>query len=117
VQAPADADLSPYLAKKKGSPFAGVGAATLQTFQANARLLKHPQPIPYLTSPVALPVTDVELFFDIDDCTLRDLVYLHGFVIREAGDSGRERFVGIFADRADPDAEREAFAKAYAGKP
>ena len=43
---------------------------------------------------------------------MRDLVYLHGFVIREQG--GAERYRGIFADSATLAAERDAFAEAMA---
>lgn len=111
VQALASADLGPYL-KKKGSPFPRIGADTLKTLQAKARLAKDPNPEPFFREAFALPTADVELFFDIEDCTLRDIVYLHGFVIRETGSKGKESFLGIFAEGVDADAERGAFAQA-----
>ena len=63
-------------------------------------------PQPYLTRPVAWPRAQVELFFDIETDPLRELCYLHGFVIREGGDSPSERFEGIFA--SDITAKRRA---------
>ena len=60
------------------------------------------------------PVVETELFFDIETDPMRDLCYLHGFVIREHGRSEQERFTGIFAAAATPAAERDAFAQAMA---
>jgi predicted RecB family nuclease len=47
---------------------------------------------------------------------MRDLCYLHGFVIRERDATGQpvERFEGIFAVEASAQAERDAFAAAMA---
>ena len=52
------------------------------------------------------------MFFDIETDPLRQLCYLHGFVIREGGDIATERFEGIFARDITDEAEREAFANA-----
>jgi uncharacterized protein len=104
----ATADLTPHL-KAKRSPFPGIGAATLKSLQARARLARDPAPEPFFREPVAWPVADVELYFDIEDDPIDALCYLHGFVIREAG---RERYVGVFADAHTPDGEREAFVAA-----
>jgi hypothetical protein len=41
---------------------------------------------------------------------MRDLCYLHGFVIREGGDTNAERFEGICAEDLSAGAECEAFA-------
>ena len=41
---------------------------------------------------------------------MRDLCYLHGFVIREGGDTNAERFEGVFAEDLSAGAECEAFA-------
>jgi predicted RecB family nuclease len=43
---------------------------------------------------------------------MRDICYLHGFVIRERGDVTTERFVGVYADGISPEAERAAFLAA-----
>ena len=43
---------------------------------------------------------------------MRDVCYLHGFIIRENRDARSERFTGIYAKGITPAAEREAFAAA-----
>ena len=43
---------------------------------------------------------------------MRDICYLHGFVVRKDGDTAGEQFVWFFADDATPEAERAAFAQA-----
>jgi hypothetical protein len=43
-----------------------------------------------------------------------DLCYLHGFVVRENRDDATERCVQFFADEPTPEAEGEAFRKAWA---
>lgn len=73
--------------------FAGLGPDRLRLFQARAAMLKQDSPIPYLRAPVQLPVTPVELFFDIEVDPMRDICYLHGIVERTGGDNGSERFV------------------------
>lgn len=73
-----------------------------------------PDPKPYLTRPVTWSKADVELFFDIETDPMRDLCYLHGFVIRELGNTAAERFEGIFVDNPTPNAERKAFEAAMA---
>ena len=94
--------------------FPGVGPATLRKFQARARLAVMSDPSPYLTRPISWPSAEVELFFDIETDPMRDLCYLHGFVIREQGNTAAERFEGIFVDDPTPDAERKAFEVAMA---
>lgn len=92
--------------------FKGIGAKTLRKFRARAALAVAAKPVPYLTRAVVWPATEVELFFDIETDPMRDICYLHGFVIRERGDSATERFVAVYADGVTPEAEREAFAAA-----
>jgi predicted RecB family nuclease len=94
--------------------FKGVGPDTLRKLQARAQLATAETPEAYLTRPVAWPAAPVELFFDIETDPMRDLVYLHGFVIREGGDTASERFEGIFAADASEAAEKRAFANAMA---
>jgi predicted RecB family nuclease len=58
------------------------------------------------------PVAEVELYFDIETDPMRGLCYLHGFVIREQGNTAAERFVGIYADEPSKVAEEKSFAEA-----
>ena len=108
----ATADLSPY-AGMKTSPFPGISAATLAKLQVRARLAVHPRPVPFFRDPVTLPVHPLELFFDIEDDPMRDVVYLHGFVVRQLGDNAGERFVSFYSDEASAEGEEEAFAGAW----
>jgi predicted RecB family nuclease len=99
---------------KGKTPFKGVGADRLRTFQARAALLKDPNAKPYLKAPVSLPVSEVEYFFDIEVDPLRDFTYLHGIVERIGGDTANERFIAFFTDDESPKAERDAFASSVA---
>lgn len=99
---------------KGKTPFKGVGEKSLRTFHARAQLLTDPNAKPYLKAAVSLPVSDVEFFFDIEVDPLRDFTYLHGIIERRGGDNSSERFVAFFTDDESPEAEREAFANAYA---
>lgn len=94
------------------TPFHRVGANALRRFQRRAALLLQPDAKPFLTRAFDWPTTPVELFFDIETDPLRELCYLHGFVIREGGSVATERFEGIFATDTTAAAEREAFAAA-----
>ena len=94
----------------KKTDFKGVGPDMLRKFRARAALASAATPAPYLTRPVTWPNTPVELYFDIETDPLRDLVYLHGFVIRERGRG--ERFEGVFMRDVTAAAERAAFAEA-----
>ena len=98
----------------KKSIFPGLGPDRLRLFHARAVMLKDTPPKAYLRAPVTLPVTPVELFFDIEVDPLRDICYLHGIVERQDGNNDAERFVFFFAPEVTPDAERQAFAQAYA---
>ncbi|MBS1994771.1 MAG: TM0106 family RecB-like putative nuclease [Cyanobacteria bacterium SZAS LIN-2] len=109
----ATANVTRFIHGRK-TDFPGVGPDTLKKLQARARLATADDPKPYLTRAVPWPETDVELFFDIETDPVRDLVYLHGFVIREGGGNASERFVGIFAETATEQGERQAFAEAMA---
>jgi predicted RecB family nuclease len=109
----AAANVSRFIHGKK-TDFPGVGPDTLKKLHARARLATADDQAPYLTRAVPWPEADVELFFDIETDPMRDLVYLHGFVIREGGDIASERFVGIYADEPSEVAEKAAFAEAMA---
>ena len=98
----------------KKTAFAGVGPDRLRTFHARAKLLSHPDANAYLKTPVELPRTEVEIFFDIEADPMRDVTYLHGFVERTGGDPATETFTAFYADDPTPEAERLAFAGAIA---
>ena len=95
-----------YVQGKDKTIFRGIGADTLRTFHARAKLLATPGAKAYLKASLALPTAPTELFFDIEADPMRDICYLHGFVVRKDGDSASEKFVWFFADDATPEAER-----------
>jgi predicted RecB family nuclease len=98
----------------KKTVFPRIGPDGLRLFQKRAVLLKQERPAPYLRAAIQLPVTPIEHFFDIEVDPMRDVCYLHGIVERTGGDNGTERFIYFFADDVSPEAERAAFADAYA---
>lgn len=96
----------------KKTCFPRLGADRLRKFHKRALLLTSADAQPYLTAPLTLPQTAVEVFFDIEADPMNDIVYLHGFIESENGDPATDCFTGIFAEEASPEAEREAFAAA-----
>jgi uncharacterized protein len=100
--------------KGKKTVFPGLGPDRLRKMQARAKLIVTKDGKPYLSAPVSLPVTERELFFDIEVDPMRDVCYLHGFVERTGGDNGSEKFVAFFADNPTPEDEKKAFAGAWA---
>jgi predicted RecB family nuclease len=108
----AKADVSQFITGKK-TVFQGIGPDSLHKFQQRAKLIKSDDPKPYLTSPVSLPHSDLELFFDIETDPMRDICYLHGFVERHNGDNSTERYVAFFAEDVSNDSEEKAFANAW----
>ncbi len=109
VRALAEADPGELAAGKK-STVPGVGLASLLKFQARARLLTEKGARPLFTGPVSFPPAGRELFYDVETDPMRDVCYLHGFVVREGEE---EVFRGFFADTPDPESERRAFARAW----
>lgn len=99
----------------KKTAFPGIGPSSLYKFHARARLRAAGAAArPYLTSPVSfVPTVATEVYFDIEDDPMRDLVYLHGFIVREAGDNLTERYLAFWAGDATDAAERAAFADAW----
>lgn len=98
----------------KKTVFPGIGQDTLVKLHERAKLIAAGDGArPYLRAPVRLPVSERELFFDIEVDPMRDHCYLHGFVERIGGDNDSERFVGIFAYEGSEEAERHAFAEAW----
>jgi uncharacterized protein len=92
----------------------GIGAPTLMRFRARASLQTTPGAKPYCIEDVVLPYDALEVFFDVETDPMRDVCYLHGFVERKGGASDAERYVYFFADQPTPEAEKEAFAAAWA---
>ena len=58
---------------------------------------------PYLTEPLNLPVSERELFFDIEVDPMQDFCYLHGFVERSNGDKNTEKYVAFYAEDLFPE--------------
>lgn len=94
--------------------FPGVGPDTLIKFHDRARLLVQKNPKPYLRQPVSIPVTETELFLDIEVDPMRDICYLHGFVVRRAQDNATEQFIAFFANDPTAEAEKAAFGESIA---
>jgi predicted RecB family nuclease len=109
----ATSDPESFIAGGK-TPFRRVGPESLRAFHARAQLLTERNSKPYLTAPVRLPATEVDLFFDIEVDPLRDLTYLHGVIERRKGDNTTERFHAFFAEDESPAAEEDAFARTFA---
>lgn len=97
----------------KKTIFKGVGPDRLRTFHERAKLLTDFDAKPYLKAPVALPQSNVELFFDIEVDPLRDFTYLHGIIERHNGDTDTEKFFAYFTDNETEEAERHAFAESF----
>lgn len=98
----------------KKTVFPGIGPDTLKKFHDRAKLLTANGATPFSRVPINLPVFDRELFFDVEVDPMRDICYLHGFIERRGGKNESERFVAAFADEPTPQAERKAFAQAWA---
>jgi predicted RecB family nuclease len=108
----AAADMTRYINGSK-SRIPGVSARRLRRFQRRAAL-QVAGDSPYLNRAIAWPGAATELFFDIETDPMRELCYLHGFVIRERRENSTERFHGIFAEDLSSAAECDAFADAMA---
>lgn len=106
-------DLAKYFKGNK-SVIPGIGPDMLSKFRARAQLIKKSGAVPYLKSPVNLPVTEVEIFFDIETDPMRDICYLHGFVERRGGSIATERYIAFFVEAPTPEWEEQAFAEAWA---
>jgi predicted RecB family nuclease len=109
----ADANVEGFITGKK-TAFAGMGPDVLRKLHERARLVTSPNPQPYLTAPLTLSRSDTEVFFDVETDPMRDFCYLHGMLERRGGDNSTEKFDAFFADDLTPEAEREAFAQAWA---
>lgn len=101
-------------ANGKKTVFPQIGPSTLAKLHDRAKLVKSVSPRPYLIAPVALPVADLEIFFDTETDPMRDVCYLHGFIERHDGDNTTERYIPFFASGTSAADEEEAFAAAWA---
>ena len=97
----------------KKTKFHRVGQNTLLKFHRRARLLAGFDLGPYLKEPVTLPGHDLEIFFDIEVDTMRDLCYLHGFIERLNRDNKSERYVAFFMADNSKAAEEQSFNEAW----
>lgn len=112
VQALAKAETTTFIEGKK-TIFPRIGPATLEKFSARAKLLSAGKDArPYLRAPIDLPNESLELFFDIEDDPMRDIVYLHGFVERRDGDATNERYVYFLAEEPTEACEERVFSEA-----
>ncbi len=96
----------------RGTIFRGIGIKSLEKFKARADLVKSQNAEPYLTEPLNLPVSERELFFDIEVDPMQNFCYLHGFVERSNGDNNTEKYVAFYAEDLIPEAEEQAFVDA-----
>jgi predicted RecB family nuclease len=102
-------DVNQFVSGKK-TTFKGIGPDSLAKFQKRAKLARAKDAKPYLTAPVRLPATEVELFFDIEVDPMRDICYLHGFVERK---NDTESYHAFFSDGLSAAEEEQAFAGAW----
>jgi predicted RecB family nuclease len=102
------------LTSGKKTAFAGIGPDMLRKRHERASLVITPNPQPYLTASLTLLHSDIEVFSDVETDPMWDFCYLHGVLERHGGDNRTEQFDAFFADDLRPEAEREAFAQAWA---
>jgi predicted RecB family nuclease len=100
--------------KGKKTIFPGLGRDRLLRFHERAIMLAKPHPKPYLRAPIRFPVVPVEIFFDVEVDPLRGICYLHGALERHNGRNEVEKYVYFLVENESDQAERDAFASAYA---
>lgn len=105
-------DIRPLIKGKK-TVISGIGPSSLEKFQSRAKLHTQKDSSPFLTETVSLPMSEIELFFDIETDPMRDVCYLHGFVVRKNQDNNTEKFVSFYADSPTPEDEEKAFKDAW----
>jgi predicted RecB family nuclease len=106
-------DVESFVTGKK-TPFSGIGPDVLGKFHERARLVTSPNPQSYLSGPLTLPHSEIEIFFDIETDPMRDFCYLHGMLKRRGGTNATERFDAFYATDLSAAAEHDAFAAAWA---
>jgi predicted RecB family nuclease len=112
VAAFAETSVASFISGKK-TLFTGIGPNVLRKLHERARLVSSPNPQPYLSAPLTLPHSEIEVFFDIETDPMRDFCYLHGMLERRGGDNSTERFDAFFASDLSAEAEHDAFASAW----
>ena len=112
VAAFADINVENFISGKK-TLFTGIGPNVLRKLHECARLVSSPNPQPYLSAPLRLPHSEIEVFFDIETDPVRDFCYLHGMLERRGGDNSTERFDAFFAVDLSAEAEHDAFVAAW----
>lgn len=110
----AAANLENFSAGRK-TVFPGIGPDSLKKFQDRAVLLSTPGAEPYLKLPVSLPVTEKEIYFDLEADPMRggNFVYLHGLVERDFGRPETAQFRPTITLDITPEAEEEAFRQSW----
>jgi predicted RecB family nuclease len=103
-----------FITKGNKTIFPGLGQDRLRRFHERAVLLSQPEPKPYLRAPVTRRLAAVELFFDVEVDPLRGICYLHGILERHDHQNETEKFVYFLVEDVSEEAERNAFAAAYA---
>lgn len=88
----------------------GVGAERLRRLADRARLLADPAAGPIVREPLRLVRPAYAIDFDVEADPLRNLVYLHGFW--HVAPDGTREFTHFFAETANEDGEKAAFARA-----
>lgn len=114
IRALADLELGSVAKSGGRTHVPGLGVERLQRFQNRVRLRLTPDAKAYAFRPLGLSSGHREIHFDIETDPLRDnLVYLHGFLIREPVEEAfTEAYHSIFAETVDE--EGPAFAAALA---
>jgi predicted RecB family nuclease len=108
----AESDRAALVAGSRSS-IPGVGVPTLLRFHARACLQTTRGAKPYFTEDVSFPSDVLELFYDVETDPMRDVCYLHGFVVRSGGGRDTEKYVSFFADDPTAEAESAAFGAAW----
>lgn len=98
----------------KRTLFTGIGPDVLRTLHERAKLIASPNPQPYLSAPLTLPHSEIEVFFDVEIDPMRDFCYLHGVLERRGGNNATERFDAFYTTDMSAAAEHDAFAAAWA---
>ena len=101
------------LIKGKKTVIPGLGPGSLEKFQTRASLQLKSNAKPYLTEKLSLPTSNIELFFDVETDPMRDICYLHGFIMRKNQDNNTEKYFSFFAPQPTPEAEEKAFTQAW----
>jgi predicted RecB family nuclease len=101
-----------YIQGKK-TIFKGVGPESFIKFRNRAILLSTPNAKPYLKQTIDLPISQNEVYFDIETDPMRDIVYLHGFVERIHGQANTAKFIPFFTEGSEMEHEAEVFRQAW----